>query len=425
MGEPNGARNLVKPLTPIPPYLVSQIRPELPSLFAEIVQEICATIPGYSELLNGPYGNLIKESVQRNLATFVARVANPEVTSPERDELCRTAGRLEALNGHSMDRLQTAYRIGVQVAWRRVIKVARRNNTPMPVMSAFADTLFGYVEEMTALSRGGHSQAKAQSAQQLDERRTLLLRRLADASPIAGGALAEFADRAAWEVPATATPIAVSADADVLRGALADDVLADLGDPRPYLLVPGAMDDDREQMVLAALGSGRAAAGLTVPLAEATHSLRWARQILVLAQSPAVGPARLARAEEHLLELWLMTDPDLARHVAERQLAPLGTLTPARRARTLQTLLAWLSSRGNVEQMAKTLQVHPQTVRYRMRGIDKDLGPLLDDPEWRLTTEVVLRERLLVARAGGAPTTAAPPDVVADGVNMSRASSPM
>ena len=49
--------------------------------------------------------------------------------------------------------------------------------------------------------------------------------------------------------------------------------------------------------------------------------------------------------------------------------------------------------------MAKSLQVHPQTVRYRMRGIDKDLGPLLDDPEWRLTTEMVLREQLLRNRA--------------------------
>lgn len=425
MGEPTGARNLVKPLSPIPPYLVSQIRPELPSLFAEIVQEICATIPGYGELLEGPYGNLIKESVQRNLATFVARVANPQVTSPERDELCRTAGRLEALNGHSMDRLQTAYRIGVQVAWRRVIKVARRNSTPMPVMSAFADTLFGYVEEMAALSREGHSQAKAQSAQQLDERRTLLLRRLTDTSPITGGALAEFADRAAWDLPATATPIALCPGSDILRGALADDVLADLGDPRPYLLVPGAVDGDREQMILTALGSGRAATGLTVPLAEAPHSLRWARQILGLPQPPAAGPVHLARAEEHLLELWLMTDPDLARHIAERQLAPLSTLTPARRARTMETLLAWLSSRGNVEQMAKTLQVHPQTVRYRMRGIDKDLGPLLDDPEWRLTTEMVLRERLLAERATEAPTSLAPPDVVTDGVTEGRDSSSM
>lgn len=413
MADAPASRHLVKPLTPIPPYLVSQMRPELPSLFAEIVKEICATIPGYGELLNGPYGNLIKESVQRNLATFVARVANPEVVSPERDELCRTAGRLEALNGHSMDRLQTAYRIGVQIAWRRAIKVARRNNTPMPVMSAFADTLFGYVDEMTTLSREGHSQAKAQSAQQLDERRTLLLRRLADPSPITGGALAEFAERAAWEVPATATPVALAPGADVLRARLADDVLADLGDPRPYLLIPGPLDDDRQQVVLAALDSGRAAAGLTVPLAEAAHSLRWARQILALAQSEA-QPPRLARAEDNLLELWLMADQDLARHIAARQLAPLCAMTAARRARTVETLLAWLSSRGNVEQMAETLRIHPQTVRYRMRGIDKDLGPLLEDPRWRLTTEVVLRERLIAERG----------DIVGGGVSGQENSSP-
>ena len=399
MSEPPATRNLAEPLTPIPPYLVAQMRPELPTLFAEIVREICATIPGYEELLDGPYGTLIKDNVQRNLSTFFARVANPELASPERDELCRAAGRLEALNGHSMDRLHTAYRIGVQVTWRRVIKVARRNNTPMPVMSAFVDTLFGYVEEMTALAREGHSEAKAQSARQLDERRTLLLRRLVEASPITGGVLAGFAGRAAWAVPDTATPVALSPGAEVLRGALPEDVLADFGDPQPHLLVPGPVDGEREQMILAALVSGRGAAGLTVPLAEAPHSLRWARRVLASTPPSASGPAWLERVEDRLLQLWLMTDPDLARHVAARQLAPLGAMTAARRTRTLETLLAWLSSRGNVEQMAKSLQVHPQTVRYRMRGIDKDLGPLLDDPEWRLTTEMVLREQLLRNRA--------------------------
>lgn len=409
MSEPSAVRSLAKPLapTPIPAYLVAQMRPELPTLFAEIVREICASIPGYAALLDGPYGALIKDNVQRNLATFFARAANPELASPERDELCRAAGRLEALNGHSMDRLHTAYRIGVQVTWRRVIKVARRNNIPMPVMTALVDTLFGYVEEMTALAREGHSEAKAQSAQQLDERRTLLVRRLVEATPITGAVLADFAERAVWQVPDTATPIALSSGAEVLRGALPEDVLADLGDPRPYLLVPGALDGDREQLVLAALVSGRAAAGLTVPLAEVSHSLRWARQILVSAAPPVPGPAPgpgpgekprpgwLERVEDRVLELLLMTDPNLVRHIAARQLAPLGTMTAARRTRTLETLLAWLSSRGNVEQMAKALQVHPQTVRYRMRGIDKDLGPLLDDPEWRLTTEIVLREQFL------------------------------
>jgi hypothetical protein len=419
MSEPPATRNLARPLTPLPPHLLAQMRPELPTLFAEIVREICATIPGYGELLDGPYGTLIKDNVQRNLATFFARAANPDLASPERDELCRAAGRLEALNGHSMDRLHTAYRIGVQVTWRRFIKVARRNNIPMPVMSAFVDTLFGFVDEMATLAREGHSEAKAQSAQQLDERRTLLLRRLVQAAPITGGALADLAGQAAWKIPDTATPIALTPGADVLRGALPDGVLADLGGPRPHLLLPGTLDGEREQMILAALVSGRGAAGLTVPLAEAPHSLRWARQILASGSgsgpgssthsgspSPAAGahtcttagPPWLERVENRLLELWLMTDPNLARHLAARQLAPLDAMTAARRTRTQETLLAWLSSRGNVEQMAKALQVHPQTVRYRMRGIDKDLGPLLDDPEWRLTTEIVLRQQLLSPR---------------------------
>ena len=326
MREPPATRNLARPLTPLPPQVLAQMRPELPTLFAEIVHEICATIPGYGELLDGPYGTLIKDNVQRNLATFFARAANPDLASPERDELCRAAGRLEGLNGHTLDRLHTAYRIGMQVTWRRVIKVARRNNIPMPVMSALVDMLFGYVEEMTALAREGYREAKAQPTRRLDERRTLLLRQLMKATPITGAVLADLADRAGWQVPDTATPIALSPGTDVLRGALPDGVLADLGAPRPHLLVPGTLDVEREQLILAALVSGRGAVGLTVPLAEAPHSLRWARQMLAsgsgsgsgsgpgsgsgsgsgLGSGSGSGP-RLERVEDRLLELWLMS----------------------------------------------------------------------------------------------------------------------
>jgi DNA-binding PucR family transcriptional regulator len=57
----------------------------------------------------------------------------------------------------------------------------------------------------------------------------------------------------------------------------------------------------------------------------------------------------------------------------------------------LETLRAWLDVQGSVPDMAALLDVHPQTVRYRMRQLEQSLGPLLHDPHQRFELELVLR----------------------------------
>lgn len=388
---------LIQPTVHLSVHHLALMRPELPSLIAEILTEVSASVPGYGALLDGPYGDLIRRCVQRNVATFVARIAAPGSDSSERDELCRAVGRLEALNGHSMDRLQSAYRIGVQVAWRRWVKAAKRHSIPMPVVSALADALFSYVDEMTSLSRSGHAEGRARSGSLIEEQRARLLARLVSAEPASRDVLAELADRAAWPLPDEATPVVIGAspESGLDPGVLDCDVLVDMEDPRPHLLVPGPMTAPREHMLVRFLGSTGAVIGLTVPLADVAHSLRWARRTLGMVQHPTAD-GRPTRGEDHLLSLWLGSDPHLARCIADRRLEPLRGFTDSRRVRLTDTLLAWFSTRGNVERMSKLLAVHPQTVRYRMRVLEKVLGPLLDDPEWRLTTELVLRGQGLV-----------------------------
>lgn len=41
--------------------------------------------------------------------------------------------------------------------------------------------------------------------------------------------------------------------------------------------------------------------------------------------------------------------------------------------------------------MGELLDVHPQTVRYRLRNLESIFGDQLTDPENRFATEVVLR----------------------------------
>ncbi|MFZ1177373.1 MAG: helix-turn-helix domain-containing protein, partial [Mycobacterium sp.] len=56
-----------------------------------------------------------------------------------------------------------------------------------------------------------------------------------------------------------------------------------------------------------------------------------------------------------------------------------------------ETLRAYLDSSGDVAAAAQSLQVHPNTVRYRVRRIEKLLSTSLADPEVRLLFSLGLR----------------------------------
>ena len=110
--------------------------------------------------------------------------------------------------------------------------------------------------------------------------------------------------------------------------------------------------------------------------------------------------------EEHLLTLWLMADHALADQVSRRQLGALEGLTPRQQERLTETFGAWLETRGTAAEIADRLQVHPQTVRYRIRQLERTLGEQFGDPEARFTMEMVLRVMRIQGRItadGSAP----------------------
>ncbi|MGH2744989.1 MAG: helix-turn-helix domain-containing protein, partial [Thermoleophilaceae bacterium] len=97
------------------------------------------------------------------------------------------------------------------------------------------------------------------------------------------------------------------------------------------------------------------------------------------------------RADEALSELLLFENRALVERVATRRLAPLRDLTPKARVRMQETALAYVQERGNAAAMARALDVHPQTARYRLARLRELLGGELDDPDARFELELALR----------------------------------
>jgi DNA-binding PucR family transcriptional regulator len=180
---------------------------------------------------------------------------------------------------------------------------------------------------------------------------------------------------------------------------LPDDALADLGGPQPHMLLPGRVDRCYQSALELSLAGRRCAVGLSVPLADAAHSLRWARRALALSRGGIISASQVTFCEDHLVELWLLADDALIDQLGQRWLGGLGELSPIQRQRLTETFGAWLETRGTAPAMAERLQIHPQTVRYRMRKLHGIFGSQLEDPDARFAIEIVLRARRLQQRA--------------------------
>jgi DNA-binding PucR family transcriptional regulator len=103
-----------------------------------------------------------------------------------------------------------------------------------------------------------------------------------------------------------------------------------------------------------------------------------------------VNGSGLVEANAVLPLLLLSESPAIATALAERRLGPLEPLTPKARERMRETALAYVRSRGNAAEMARSMHVHPQTARYRLARLRELLGDDLDDPSARLELELAL-----------------------------------
>ncbi len=96
------------------------------------------------------------------------------------------------------------------------------------------------------------------------------------------------------------------------------------------------------------------------------------------------------RCDDHLSTLLLHSDEPMLDHLRSRALAPLDTVSEQQRSRLAETLLAWLLNGSNVPDVAARLHIHPQTVRYRLRQLEKVFGEALHDPDARLNLILAL-----------------------------------
>ncbi len=372
----------------LPRPVVAAMREHLPEVAERVIDSVMREVPAYSEPFRGRMGRNIEVAVTMTLGGFLDLASSEEgVGFGARVgtvfEAAHALGRGEARSGRSMDALVSAYRVGARVAWHDLSAVAVGAGLPAGEVAKFAELVFDFIDQLSAVSVSGHAEESATTGRVRQRRREQLA-----ASLLAGATtdrLLELAERAEWVPPQTLTAV-------VLPVAAVGDVTSrlDPGTLRAGEAAPGLEEHDHLTVLLVpdqggsaravlrrAMGTHDAVLGPTRPWEAARASYERALRVVLLA-SGGEGPRD---ADDHLAELVLTADPEALDDLRSRVLAPLAGLRPATRQKLIETLRAWLLHQGRREEVAAALFVHPQTVRYRMGQLREAYAERLEDPD--------------------------------------------
>src|ERR687896_83173 len=169
------------PWQALPPSVADVIEPELDAITEEIMATIAREVPEYARPFEGSFGHGVRTGVTEALR-----------------------------QGRTLDSLQSAYRVGARVAWRRVAEAARRADLDPETISLLAESIFAYIEEISADSVEGYADARSRVEDERRRRQRELVTLLLREPPAEEADLRAAAAGSGWRLPRTAAAVAGS-----------------------------------------------------------------------------------------------------------------------------------------------------------------------------------------------------------------------
>lgn len=373
----------------LPSGLAEALEPELARVADEIALAIGHEVPEYARPLEGAFGRGVRTGVAEALHRFVSQIRQPGAADEAGRRVYVTLGRQEYGVGRTLDALQAAYRVGARVAWRRFAQAGYGAGFSQETMAELAESIFAYIDELSSESVEGYAQAQAEHAGERQRAVAELIGALLAEPPIEVD-LRALAAAAGWRLPKRAAVLVCSTEAlPGIARRLGPEVLHAQHRGVGCIVIPDAEGPGRRTALWPAVRDAHAVIGPEQELRQLPRS--W--HIAVGALS-AVDSRTLVIADEHLAELMLADSASVIERIVERRLPGLADLTPMARERMLRTALAFVQHQGNAAAMARDLEVHPQTARYRIARLRELLGSQLDDPAARFELEAGLRHCL-------------------------------
>src|SRR5690242_15458928 len=178
------------------------VRTSLGAAIPEMIEAIGQAVPEYARpsgtgRMRPDYQQRLADAVTGAVASFIARVAQPDRSMEPVLAEFRVIGGTAAREGRTLDGLQDALRLGARVAWRWLCEAGA--GLDRRELSRVGEAVFGYLDELAAACARGYAEAGEQAAG--DRQRRLLRLILADPPP-RPEQIAALARAAGWTPPA-------------------------------------------------------------------------------------------------------------------------------------------------------------------------------------------------------------------------------
>ncbi|MDL5156716.1 PucR family transcriptional regulator [Actinomycetospora termitidis] len=390
------------PWADVPPEAADRMRAVILDTGDDIIEQVRAQIAEYALSMNGVFGQNIRRGVSVALEQFLQLLGTDDDLPDTR--VYFELGRVEHRHGRTMDALQSAYRVGTRVMWRRISAGSDAYGLDSDGIFRLAEALFEYTEQLAAASVAGYAHEQSLTAGSRQARRHTLVATLLRTPPPEGPELERLARDAEWSLPRSLAVVVCDEEAlQAVFRRMPPDVLGARVDGLGVLVVPDPDAPGRADYLADATAGVPAVVGPSVPVDLVARTVARARsawplvaagEISVPDDEPSRGsrpPSGLVRADDHLLSLLLHADVSVTTDLVAQRLEPLRRMTSSARDRAVETLRAWLDAHGDVAETAGTLHVHPQTVRYRLARLKESFAGALDDPVARLEVALALR----------------------------------
>ena len=350
--------------------LVEEIDAELDAVVDAIGERIREEIPDFRRLPTERLAAAVRGNVTRALTAL------RDVRPPTAAELEQAAaiGRERAEQGLTVDAVLHAYRISITAVWSRFGELARARGADVGTVLAFSETLWLWADAVMDVVGAAHREVELEQARAEQQRRDAYVLAL----------------------------LTGTLDADELRR---ESATFGVDCERPYVAFRARGPLPRRTGLQIALDHDvagiapappEAPAGVTIGFApparlEAlpvafTHASRALQTALAFGQEGAYSLADLS------IRPAILSDEALGDAFAARHLAPLAGLGRLG-AQLDSTLRAFLDEGMRIEETARTLHVHPNTLRHRLRRFEEATGTSLRDPRVLVELWWVLERR--------------------------------
>ena len=349
--------------------LVAEIETELDGLVARTGDRIREEIPEFRRVPVETLARAIRGNVTRALTAL------RDLRPPTEAELEQAAeiGRERAEQGLTVDAVLHAYRISISSVWSRFGEVARERGADVGSVLAFSETLWLWADAVMDIVAAAHREVELEQAREEQQRRDAFVLALLT------GTLS------AAELRRDSATHGLDADRDFIPFR----ARATGGAALPHRAAVALAGDgglvislDRDLAGIAAhapVGIAGAACGLGPParLAEVAGSFAVASRALQTAV--AFGQEGAFSLADLSIRPAILADEPLGDAFAARYLDPLDAL--GRMGAELDTTLrAWFDQEMRIDETARVLHVHPNTLRHRLRRFEEVTGTTLRDP---------------------------------------------